>query len=58
MKHGLIDHASLQHMLYEALDQSDDIVLVLERTGEAIDGLVLVSANEAFCRASGYPHAE
>ena len=58
MKHGLIDHASLQHMLYEALDQSDDIVLVLERTGEAIDGLVLVSANEAFCRASGYPHAD
>ena len=58
MKHGLIDHATLQHMLYDALDQSDDIVLVLERTGEAADDLVLVSANESFCRASGYAHAD
>ena len=58
MKHGLIDHASLQHMLYDALDQSDDIVLVLERTGEAADDLVMVSANESFCRASGYAHAD
>jgi PAS domain S-box-containing protein len=58
MKHGLIDHASLQHMLYDALDQSDDIVLVLERTGEVADDLVLVSANESFCRTSGYAHAD
>ena len=58
MKHGLMNHASLQLMLYDALDQSDDIVLVLERTGEAADDLVLVSANESFCRASGYVHAD
>ena len=58
MKHGLIDDASLQQMLYDALDQSDDIVLVLERTGEAIEDLVMVSANESFCRASGYVHAD
>jgi len=58
MKHGLIDHASLQRMLYDELDQSDDIVLVLERTGEATDDLVMVSANESFCRTSGYAHAD
>jgi PAS domain S-box-containing protein len=58
VKHGLIDHASLQHMLCDALDQSDDIVLVLERTVEAADDLVLVSANESFCRATGYAHAD
>jgi PAS domain S-box-containing protein len=58
MKHGLIDHSSLQQMLYDALDHSDDIVLVLEQTGEDAAGIVVVSANDAFCRTCGYDHAE
>jgi PAS domain-containing protein len=45
-------------MLYDALDQSNDIVLLLERTGEVADDLVLISANESFCRAGGYVHAD
>ena len=34
MGHGLLDPASLQRMLYDTLDHSDDIVLVLEQTGD------------------------
>ena len=30
MKHGQLDPSSLQRMLYDTLDHSDDIVLVLE----------------------------
>src|SRR5699024_1038040 len=50
MRHGLLDAAALQRMLYDALDQSDDIVVVLEL--DAGD-LVVAAANDAFCRATG-----
>src|SRR5262249_8300251 len=49
MRHGLLNAASLQRMLYEALDHSDDMVLVLEQTGTRAEDLVVVSANDAFC---------
>ena len=40
------------------MDQSDDCVLVLERTNDAEDDLTVVSANNAFCRVSGFNHDE
>ena len=58
MRHGLLDAASLERLLYDALDQSDDIVLILEQTGDDAEQLLIASANEAFCRATGYDHAE
>jgi hypothetical protein len=45
MQHGPLDAPSLQRMLYETLDHSDDCVLVLEKkvgSGE----LIVVSAND------------
>ena len=50
MQDGLLDQASIQRMLYDALDHSDDIVLILEQRGE----LVLAAANAAYCRTSGF----
>jgi PAS domain S-box-containing protein len=58
MRHGQHDLASLQRMLYDALDQSDDIVVILERIGDDAGHLVVTSVNDAFCRATGYDHAE
>jgi PAS domain S-box-containing protein len=58
MKHGLLDAASLQRILYETLDQSDDCVLVLERASHAVGDLTTVAANDAFCRVSGFSHEE
>ena len=58
MKHGLIDATSLQRMLYETLDHSDDCVLVLERVNDGADELTIVAANDAFCRVSGFSHEE
>lgn len=58
MRHGLLDDASLQSMLYQALDHSDDIVLILEEVGDGTDDIVVASANDAFCRVSGYRHEE
>lgn len=58
MKHGLLDASKLQRIVYETLDQSDDCVLVLEKMDDVEDGLVVVSANDAFCRASGFSHEE
>jgi PAS domain S-box-containing protein len=52
MRHGRLEPASLQRMLYETLDQSDDVVLVLEQDGDASE-LRIASANTAFCRVSG-----
>jgi PAS domain S-box-containing protein len=52
MQHGLLDSASLQRMLYDTLDQSDDIVIVLEQTGHDADSVVIATANGAFCRAA------
>ena len=53
MRHGQLDPSSLQRMLYDTLDHSDDIVLVLEQTTEDADGIVLVAANDALCRRPG-----
>ncbi len=58
MKHSLLDQSSLQQMLYDALDHSDDIVFVLEQTGDGVENIVVVSANDAFCRTCGCHHAE
>ena len=58
MNHGLIDATSLQRMLYETLDHSDDCVLVLEKVNDTADDLTIVAANNAFCRISGFSHAE
>ncbi len=45
-------------MLYDAMDHSDDLVAVIEQTGDGADGIVIASANDAFCRACGYGIAE
>ena len=58
MRHGRLDPASLQRMLYDTLDQSDDIVFVLEQVDERADGIILVAANDALCRATGQSHEE
>src|SRR5690349_7033821 len=58
MRNGLLDAPSLQRMLYEALDHSDDIVIVLEQSGDGPDDLRLVSANDAFSRTTGYRPAD
>jgi PAS domain S-box-containing protein len=58
MRHGLFDAASLQRMLYNALDLSDDIVLILEQSDDNGEDLVIASANDAFCRTTGQTHAE
>jgi PAS domain S-box-containing protein len=52
MQHGLLDSASVHRMLYDTLDQSDDIVIVLEQTGQDVDSVVVATANGAFCRAA------
>jgi PAS domain S-box-containing protein len=58
MMHGLLDDASLEHILCDTLDRSDDIVVVLEQTGAGDDGVIIATANDAFCRTCGYSHAE
>jgi len=58
MKHGLLDAPALRQMLYQALDDSDDLVLVLEQTGNGADGLVVAATNNAFCRAAGVGDAD
>ena len=40
-------------MLYDALDASDDLILVLEHAGESDEEPLIAASNEAFCRASG-----
>ena len=54
MNWGLLDPASLQQLLYQALDASDNIVLVLQQSDDASVGLVVVATNDAFCRKSGF----
>jgi PAS domain S-box-containing protein len=54
MKRGLIDSAALEGMLYQALDSSDDLVVVVEQVGAGADDLVIVASNDAFYRASGH----
>jgi PAS domain S-box-containing protein len=58
MTHGRFGDAALEHMLWDTLDRSDDIVLILEQTGDGANGVVVACANGAFCRACGYSHAE
>ena len=58
MNRGLLDPASLQQLLYQALDASDNIVLVLQQSDEASVGLVVVATNDAFCRKSGFTTPE
>jgi PAS domain S-box-containing protein len=58
MKHGLLDDASLQQMLYDTMDHSDDLVVFLEQAGDDADDIVIASANDAFCRTCGYSRAE
>lgn len=58
MKHGLLDPTLIQRMLYETLDHSDDIVLVLEQSGGDRANLKIASANDVFCRTSGYSHED
>ena len=54
MRRGLLDPASLQHLLFQALDRSDNFVLVLEHSGDPADGLIVAATNDAFCRGSGF----
>jgi hypothetical protein len=54
MKHSLLDPTTLRHIVFDTLDDSDDFVLILERTDESASGIVVRVANDAFCRASGY----
>jgi PAS domain S-box-containing protein len=49
--------AQFGQVVAEALDKSDDLVLVLQRSGTA-RGVAIAGLNDAFCRASGYAHAE
>jgi PAS domain-containing protein len=56
MRHGLLEPASLQRMLYDTLDQSDDLVVVLEKSGPDCENIVVATANDAFCRAVGRSH--
>ena len=58
MKHGLLDPAALAAMICDSLDESNDIVFVLEQIGLGETGLVIAAANRQFCRTSGYAHAE
>ena len=58
MLHGLRDPALLQRMLYEALDHSDDIIVILEQTGDGADDIVNASVNEAFCHTCGRSQQE
>src|SRR5690349_5897926 len=58
MQRGLIDTSSLQRMVYETMDHSDDCVLVLARSNDGSDDLTVVTANDAFCRVSGFSHEE
>ena len=58
MRHGLLEPASLQRMLYDTLDQSDDLVVVLEQSGPDRENIVVAMANDAFCRVTGRSHDE
>ena len=58
MKHGLLDATSLEHIIYQALDGSDDLVLVMEQSDGGTDGPVVAAANDAFCRVAGHKVAD
>ena len=53
--HSPISLAETASLAYQAMSNSDDIVLVLERDEHAVAAdVVIIAANEAFHRASGY----
>jgi PAS domain S-box-containing protein len=56
--HGLPNPVSLQQLLYQALDGSDNVVLILEQSGDDAERLVIAATNDAFCRAAGLTQAE
>lgn len=58
MQRGLLDPAWLQQLLFQALDQSDNFVLVLEQLDGQLDRLIIAASNDAFCRASGFSFDE
>src|SRR3981081_4736881 len=58
MEHGQLDPSSLQRMLYDTLDLSDAIVLVLRQNGDDAADVSIASANDAFCRTTGHAHEE
>jgi PAS domain S-box-containing protein len=58
MRNGALEPASLQRMLYDALEQSDDLVVVLEQSGPDHENLVVATANDGFCRVMGRSHDE
>jgi hypothetical protein len=47
MRHGLLEPASLQRMLYDTLEKSDDLVVVLEKSGPDCENIVVATANDA-----------
>ncbi|MEJ0015338.1 MAG: PAS domain-containing protein [Acetobacteraceae bacterium] len=57
MRQGILDSATLQRLVCDALDQSDDLVVILELLGDGADDLVVAAANEAFCRTTGFDNA-
>ena len=58
MMQGELDAASLRQMLFDTLDQSDGVVLVLEQRNDTEDGFVIVAVNDAFLRVSGYGNTD
>src|ERR1700749_2812634 len=58
MKHSSLDPSTLQQIVFDTLDYSDDLILVLEQIDESASGITIAAANDAFCRASGYDHLE
>ncbi len=56
--HGPPDPASLQQLLYQALDSSDNVMLVLEQSGDDAGSPIVTATNDAFCRVSGFTQAE
>ena len=48
----------LWQLVYQTLDQSDDIIILLERATDKADNPVIVAVNEAFHWATGYSNDE
>ena len=55
---GPPDPASLQQLLYQALDSSDNVMLVLEQSGDDAGSPVVTATNDAFFRVSGFTQGE
>jgi PAS domain S-box-containing protein len=55
---GPSDLASLQQLLYQALDSADNVMLVLEQSDDDAGSPIVTATNDAFCRVSGFTQAE